>query len=136
VKSTLRYATFVVLAHAGVAYWHLFLCLKICPALQQVLLNVAVLNFAPLVALVLLWQHSPRLGGLLLGLALAAGLYAGSVEHFLDPGPFNVFHLAATKWALPFQVTVILLPVLQVLGCWVAIQSFRGVPLLKAKAEQ
>ncbi len=137
-NSTARYATFVVLAHAAVVFWHLVLVAKITPGLTelQMLAATTAINLVPAIALVLLWTHSPRLGGLLLLLPLAVGLVIGGEEHFVTPGPLNVFHMAATPWVLPFQVTAVLLLVLEVLGCWIAAQAVRGRPFLNAAAAQ
>jgi len=137
-KRTARYATFVVLAHAAVVFWHLVLVAKITPGLTelQVLAATTAINLVPAIALVLLWAHSPRLGGLLLLLPLAVGLVIGGEEHFVTPGPLNVFHMAPTPWVLPFQVTAVLLLVLEVLGCWIATQAVRGRPFLNAEARQ
>lgn len=133
-----RYATFVVLAHAGVVIWHLVVLGKIPPGLtnQQILLAVVAINSLPMVALVLLWAHFPRFAGLLLFVPLAVGLGAGGYEHFLSTGPDNVFHMAVTQWTLPFRVTAVLLLILETLGCLIAIQVFRGVPFSKAEPAQ
>ena len=137
-KRTAQYATFVVLAHAAVVFWHLVLVAKITPGLTelQVLAATTAINLVPAIALVLLWAHSPRLGGLLLLLPLAVGLVIGGQEHFVTPGPLNVFHMATTPWVLPFQVTAVLLLVLEVSGCWIAARALRGLPFLNAQARQ
>ena len=76
---TARYATFVVLAHAGIVFWHLVLVAKITPGLteHQVLAATTAINLVPTVALVLLWTHFLHLGGFLLFLPLAVGLVIG-----------------------------------------------------------
>ena len=137
-KSTARYATSVVLAHAGVVLWHLILVAKITPGLtdHQVLIATAAINLVPTVALVLLWAHFLRLGGFLLFLPMAVGLVIGGKEHFVTPGPLNVFYMATTPWVQSFRVTAVLLVVLEVSGCWIAIQEVRGVRFLKAEARQ
>jgi len=137
-KSTARYATSVVLAHAGVVLWHLILVAKITPGLtdHQVLIATAAINLVPTVALVLLWAHFLRLGGFLLFLPMAVGLVIGGKEHFVTPGPLNVFYMATTPWVQSFRVTAVLLVVLEVSGCWISIQEFRGVRFLKAEARQ
>jgi hypothetical protein len=125
VKSTAQYATFVVLAHAGVVFWHLVLVAKITPGLtdHQVLAATIAINSVPVVALVLLWARFLRLGGILLFLPLAVGLVIGGKEHFVTPGPLNVFYMAPTPWVLPFRVTAALLAVLEALGCWIGIRA-------------
>lgn len=137
-KSTALYATLVVLAHAGVVFWHLVLMAKITPGLteHQMLAATAAINLVPAIAVVLLWAHFLRLGGFLLFLPLAVGLGIGGNEHFVTSGPLNVFHMATTPWVLPFRVTAVLLLVLEALGCWLAIQAFRGLPLLRADARK
>jgi hypothetical protein len=137
-KSTAWYATFVVLAHAGVVFWHLVLVAKITPGLtvHQMLAATTAINLVPMVALALLWAHFLRVGGFLLFLPLAVGLVIGGTEHFVTPGPLNVFYMATTPWVLPFRVTAVLLLVLEVSGCWIAIQAFRGVPFLETEAGQ
>lgn len=137
-KSNAGLATFVVLAHAGVVFWHLVLVAKITPGLteSQVLEATAAVSLVPAIALVLLWRHFVRVGGVLLFLPLTVGLLIGGSEHFVERGPLNVFHMAATPWVLPFQITAVLLFVLEGLGCWIAVQAFRGVPFLKAEAAQ
>jgi hypothetical protein len=124
-KSTVQYATFIVLAHAAVVFWHLVLVAKITPGLtdHQVLAATIAINLVPAVAVVLLWAHFLRLGGFLLFLPLAIGLIIGGKEHFVTPGPLNVFYMAATPWVLPFRVTAVLLLVLEALGCWIAIKA-------------
>ena len=133
-KHIARYATFVVLAHAAAVVWHLVLVAKITPGLtdQQILAATGAINLLPAIALVLLWTHFLRLGGLVLFVPLAIGLVIGGAEHFVTPGPLNVFYMSATPWALPFRVTAVLLLVLEVLGCWISIQAFRGGPFSNA----
>ena len=82
-KSTARYATFVVVAHTAAVFWHLVLVTKITPGLtdDQVLAATAAITLVPTVALVLLWADFPRLGGVLLFLPLAVGLGIGGDEH-------------------------------------------------------
>src|SRR5580704_16835887 len=130
-KSTARYATFVVLAHAAVVFWHLFLVEKITPGLtdHQVLAATTAINLVPAVALVLLRAHFLRLGGFLLFLPLAVGLVIGGKEHFVTPGPLNVFDMAATPWVLSFRVTAVLLLVLEVVECGNAPDAPRDEPV-------
>jgi hypothetical protein len=137
-KSTARFATFVVLAHPAAVFWHLVLVARITPGLtdDQVMAATAAITLVPTVALLLLWAHFRRLGGFLLFLPLAVGLGIGGSEHFVTPGPLNVFYVAATPWALQFRVTAVLLLVLEVFGCWIAIQAFRGVPFSRAEPRQ
>lgn len=53
-----------------------------------------------------------------LGVALAIGSYT----HFLSTGIDNVFHMPPRGLKLPFQVSAVLLTVLEALGCWVGVR--------------
>lgn len=125
-KKLAVYTTLAVLAHAVVVVGHLFVLAKISPGLtgQQVLSTAVAINVVPLVGLVLLWTHYPRLASLLIFIPLAVGLSAGGFEHFLSNGPDNVFRMAATEWTLPFTTSAVLLAILELCGCWLCIRIF------------
>jgi hypothetical protein len=82
-----RYAVLVVLAHVVVVFWHLELLARRDAALKvdQVPLFAALANIIPLIALISLWAHFPKLGAWLL-LFLAVPLAIGGYSHFLSPG--------------------------------------------------
>jgi hypothetical protein len=84
------YATLVVLTHAAVVLWHLELLARLGTALKvdQVPLFAGVANIIPLIALISLWAHFPRLSGWLL-LFLAGPLVIGGYSHFLSRQPFE-----------------------------------------------
>lgn len=120
------YTTLAVLAHAVIVVWHLFVLAKIPPGLtgQQVLSAAVAINVVPLVGLVLLWMHYPRLASVLILIPLAVGFSAGGFEHFLSNGPDNVFRMAATEWTLPLTISAVLLAVLELGGCSLCIRLF------------
>jgi hypothetical protein len=120
------YATLVVLAHAVVVLWHLELLARLGSALkpEQVPLFAILANLIPLVAVILLWAHFPKVGAWLL-LFLAVPLAIGGYSHFLSPGSDNVFRMAAGELTPAFRVSAVLLLVLELLSCWVAVQILR-----------
>src|SRR5437867_4458725 len=87
------YMLAVVVSHACVVVWHLFVVAKIHPAVltPRFLLFLGTINLLPFLAVRLLnTRFSPLAGWLLLipfGLALTAGL----VTHFFSAGSDNVF---------------------------------------------
>jgi hypothetical protein len=117
------YATLVVLAHAVVVLWHLELLARLGSALkpEQVPLFAILANLILLVAVILLWAHSPKVGAWLL-LFLAVPLAIGGYSHFLSPGSDNVFRMAPGELTLAFRVSAVLLLVLELLSCWVAVK--------------
>ena len=104
------YATLVVLAHAVVVFWHLELLAWLGSALtpERVPLFATLANLIPMVAVILLWAHFPRVGAWLL-LFWAVPLAIGGYSHFLSPGSDNVFRMVPGELTLAFRVSAVLL---------------------------
>jgi hypothetical protein len=129
------YATLFVLTHAVVVFWHLELLAHLGTALRpdQVPLFAGLANMVPLIAVILLWAHFPRVSGWLL-LFLAVPLAIGCYSHFLSPGSDNIFRMTPGELTLAFRTSAVLLLVLEFLGCWVAVQILRDSSLSVASA--
>jgi hypothetical protein len=129
------YATLAVLAHAVVVFWHLELLAGLGSALrpEQVPLFASLANLIPVVAVILLWAHFPKIAAWLL-LFLALPLTIGGYSHFLSPGSDNVFRMTPGELSLAFRVSAVLLIVLELLSCWVAVQILRDSSLSVASA--
>jgi hypothetical protein len=127
--------TLVVLAHAVVVFWHLELLARRDAALKvdQVPLFAGLANMIPLIALISLWAHFPKLGAWLL-LFLAVPLAIGGYSHFLSPGSDNVFRMAGDELTFAFRISAVLLFGLEFLGCWLSIQILRRSSLSVASA--
>ena len=69
----------------------------------------------PIVAGVLLWRRS-RNGFLLLLLLMLGSLLFGGYYHFILPGPDHVGHLTDHAWTIPFQVSAVLLALIEAAG--------------------
>jgi type IV secretory pathway TrbL component len=128
-------AALVVLAHAVVVYWHLVLLARFGAAItpDQVPLFTILANLIPLIAVILMWAHFPRVGTSLL-LFLAVPLAIGGYSHFLSPGSDNVFRMAPSELTVAFRVSAVLLLILESLGCWLSIQILRTSSMSAASA--
>jgi hypothetical protein len=101
------------LAHIGANIWLSFL---------GNVFVVGVILVAPLVSLFLL--HTTRLewlGALLLFLSMLGAFLFGVWNHFLLFGSDNVAHVPAGVWQQPFQVTAVLLTILQAAGAGIGL---------------
>jgi hypothetical protein len=129
------YATIIVLAHAVVVFWHLELLARLGTALRsdQVPLFAGLANLIPLIALILLWTNFRKAGGCLL-LFLAVPLAIGGYQHFLSSGPDNVFRMVSGELTLVFQISAVLLLILEFSGCWVSVQILRNPSLFAVSA--
>lgn len=108
----------VAVANYAVTIWHLYLAQKLNPALPTGEL-IRIATFAGVLTLAgvaLVWTQRPKLGSLVLVVVFAIGLIQGTAEHFIIPGPNNVFDVSPGPWAIPFTITVALLPVLEIAG--------------------
>ena len=99
---------------------------------------VVVIVVAPLVSLFLL--HTTRLqwlGALLLFLSMLAAFLFGVWNHFLLPGSDNVARVPPGVWQQPFQVTAVLLTILQAvgtgIGVWCLSEAIRARALRRAE---
>jgi hypothetical protein len=129
------YATLVVLAHAVVVFWHLELLASLGGALRpdQVPLFTSLANGIPLVALISLWAHFPKVGAWLL-LFLAVPHAVGGYSHFLSPGSDNVFRMAPSELTSAFRISAVLLLALEFWGCLLGVQILRRLSLSVASA--
>jgi hypothetical protein len=100
---------------------------------DQVPLFAGLANMIPLIALISLWAHFPKLGAWLL-LFLAVPLAIGGYSHFLSPGSDNVFRMAGDELTFAFRISAVLLFGLEFLGCWLSIQILRRSSLSVASA--
>src|SRR5215831_1102599 len=101
------------LAHSGANIW--------LSILGKVFVVVVIL-IAPLVSLFLL--HTTRLewlGALLLFLSMLAAFLFGVWNHFLLPGSDNIGHVPPGVWHQSFQVTAVLLAILQAAGTGIGV---------------
>jgi hypothetical protein len=117
------------LAHIGANIWLSFLGNAFV---------VGVILIAPLVSLFLL--HTARLewlGALLLFLSMLAASLFGVWNHFLLPGSDSIGHVPPGVWQQPFQVTAVLLTILQAvgtgIGIWCLSEAIRAHALRRAE---
>jgi hypothetical protein len=94
--------------------------LQIYLAPWQKVYILLVITVLPLVSAVLLWRRS-RLAFLLLFISMFGSLIFGGYYHFLAPGPDNVSQLGHHAWTFPFQLSAVLLAVLEAAGTVVGI---------------
>jgi len=87
-----------------------------------------VIYAAPVVAAVLLWTRYPLAGAWLLAAAMAGSFVFGLVFHFLVSGPDNVFTLPPGTWRTTFQVTAVLLLMLEMIGTLIGLWAAQRIP--------
>src|ERR1700751_5518849 len=109
-RKLFRYPTLVLLAHSVVVFWHLELLARKDAVLEvdQVPLFAGLANIIPLIALISLWAHFPKLGAWLL-LFLAVPLAIGGYSHFLSRGSDNVFRMAGGELTFAFRISAVLI---------------------------
>jgi len=102
---------FVISLVHGVAHSRLHIDMN----LWQTVYILLVITLLPLISAFLLWRAS-RGGFFLLLISMLGSLIFGGYYHFIAAGADNVASLGLHSWALPFQVTAVLLGVTEAAG--------------------
>jgi hypothetical protein len=119
-KAIAAYGTAIVLAHLLIAIVHgmAHADLQIGLSTMQKLFVVLVINICPLAAMVLLWTRNQRAGLWLLSLSMFASLLFGVWNHFVVSGPDHVGEVAPGWMGHLFQITAVLLALIEAAGGW------------------
>ena len=122
-----QYGTAIAVIHAIANGLHGLAHIKIPVALSLVQsLFVGVVIFSiPIIAAILLWTQFYRLGGWLLLGSLAGSFFFGLYNHFIVISPDHVSQVSFTGWGMLFQITAVLILIVDGLGCWISIQVLK-----------
>ncbi|AVH68979.1 hypothetical protein [Nostoc sp. 'Lobaria pulmonaria (5183) cyanobiont'] len=80
---------------------------------------VVVIFLTPIVAAVLLWTQFYHLGSWLLLGSMAGSLLFGIYNHLIVISPDHLSQVSFAGWGLLFQITAILILIVDGLGCWI-----------------
>jgi hypothetical protein len=127
-KKSPTLALLVVLAHWIVAITHLFLAAQVLPSPNDQVswLAIMLITSGHLIVSLALWRLGDRAAGLVSSIFFVAALSADLYEHFMHASQNNVLLLAPGRWTPWFDASVIVLLVLEILGCSLAIESLSG----------
>ena len=91
----------------------------------ETLAVILMVNLLPIVGLVLvLLRKAYRIAAILILVPMVIAFVIGGYEHFLNSGPGSVFGAWDPQWGRQFRASAILLFVLELLGCWIGVQSW------------
>ena len=121
-KSTKRLLSIAAIANYAVTIWHTYLAGRVNPGLPVTeLVRITIISgLLTLVGIALLWTARPKIGSFVLIIVFLIGLGIGTPEHFIIPGPNNLFDVANGRWTTEFKFSVWVLPVVQLAGLSVA----------------
>ena len=124
-----QFGTLAVVAHVIVGGLHglVHLKLQIPLTLFQNVFVVSVIGLAPIFAMLLLWTRFRYAGVLLLLSSMVGALTFGVYNHFVVVGPDHVSQVPPGELGMLFQVTAILVAVIEGLGCWVGVWALRTI---------
>lgn len=115
----------LVLAHYVVVIWHVALLVKVQPGFPRLaILLLLLINLFPIAGLFVFAKGFPKLAGSMIIISLGIALVIGGYTHFLSAGSDNVLRMTPSELRLPFQVSAVLLAILEALGCWVGFRIF------------
>ena len=111
-----------VAANFALVLWHLALLQHVYPPgpgfnIPTLGITVGVCSLA---GVLMLWTRFAKFAACFIIALLLIALVTGGGEHFVFPGPFNVFYLTPNDWAAQFDVSAALLAVVEIVGLWLA----------------
>ena len=95
---------------------------SVIPSLVDTVFIVSVIWTAPLVSVVLLKRQRWQLGSMLFLAAMLGSLVFGVSNHFMMPGPDNVASVPAGFWQAFFQISALLLAIMEAIGTLLGVQ--------------
>jgi hypothetical protein len=118
----------IVAAHWFVGIVHLFFAAQVLPAPNNhvSLLAVTFITLVHWAVALGLWKLTQKPVLWVSLIFFLAAMSADLYEHFLHASLNNIFMVAPGGWATWFEVSVIILLALEVLGCLLGILSLRG----------
>lgn len=132
-RTLLLWSAPIVVGHFIAVIWHLFLVVKVQPGFPRSALPLMILvNLVPVAGLVAVAKEFTKLAGCLITLPLTIVLVIGTYAHFLSPGADNILHMPPGNLRLPFQISAVLLVLLEALGGWVGIRIFAQMSVPRA----
>lgn len=122
ISNPIRTLAFVLLGHFGVVIWHLFLLIRVRPGTPRIAVVALVgINLLPFASLIVFAKGFCKLAGSLVIVPLGTALLIGAYTHFLSAGADNVLHMTATNLTPQFQVSAVLLILLEAAACWLGL---------------
>ncbi|MEG3894228.1 MULTISPECIES: hypothetical protein [unclassified Microcoleus] len=124
-----QYGTTIAVIHAianglhGLAHLQIPIPLSL---LQSLFVGI-VIFLMPIIAAVLLWTQFYRIGSWLLLSSMAGSLLFGLYNHFIEISPDHVSQVASEGWGLVFQVTAILILIVDGLGSGIGFWALRTI---------
>ncbi|MFN6486994.1 MULTISPECIES: hypothetical protein [unclassified Nostoc] len=88
---------------------------------------VIVIFLTPIIAAFLLWTQFYRLGSWLLLFSIAGSLLFGIYNHLIVISPDHLSQVSWQGWGLLFQITAILILIVDGLGCWIGIRALKTI---------
>ena len=124
-----QYGTSVVVAHTGIVALHALSheVLLVSLSLFQSLFVGIVIILTPLLAAILLWTRSSRIGAVLLFCSMGGALAFGLYNHFILVGTDHVSQIPIMGWGLLFQITAVFLAITEGLGVGVSLWGLKNI---------
>jgi len=124
-RKLLLWSVPIVLGHFVAVIWHLLLLVKVQPSTPRFFPPMLILfNLFPVAGLVALAKGLSKLAASMIILPFAIALVIGTYAHFLSSGTDNILRMPSGDLRLSFQISAVLLVLLEAIGCWVAIRIF------------
>jgi hypothetical protein len=121
----------LVSAHYVVVVGHVALLVKVQPDFPRLAIVLLILvNLFPVAGVIAFAKGFPKLAASALIIPFGVALVIGGYTHFLSAGSDNVLRIPASELRLPFQISAVLLTLLEALACGVGFKMLVSVPCI------
>jgi hypothetical protein len=125
-----QYGTAIVVIHAianglhGLAHVEIPVPLSL---IQSLFVGI-VIFLIPIIAAILLWTQFYRIGSWLSIGSLTGSLLFGIYNHYIVISPDHFTQVSFAGWGMLFQVTALIIPIVDGLGCGVGVWTLKALP--------
>ena len=108
-----------------VTLWHLYILQNVhsTESGDEIFTLGSIVGSVSLLVVLLIWTRFYKVAAWMSAALLLIGLTVGSYEHFLSVNPDNVFIMPHGDWTLSFQVSAVLLVIVELLGIWASVRT-------------
>lgn len=123
----------IIINHLAVLYWHglSHTHAPVPTTLAQDTIIYSIIIAAPLIGLVLLYSQQRRVGYTVIAIAFFVACLFGVLNHFVLRGVDHISQVPAGDWQLSFQVSSLLLAILESAGFIAALIGIRKIKFQK-----
>ncbi len=124
-RKLILWGSLVAAANLIAVIWHVRLLVRVQPGFPTFAIVLLILaNLLPVGGVFAFAKGLRKSAAVMVVVPLAVGFLIGGYTHFLSHGSDNVLRMPPGELTFAFQISAVLLEVLEGAGCWVGVRIF------------